>query len=283
MRIGNWQLDLISGGRFRIDAGVMYGIVPRTVWQSVAWPLDSHNRTLVDTHCVVARNDQHVVLIDTGYGGKYSPLDRKVNDLEPREPIIEGLASLGIAPSQVTHVLLSHLHFDHAGGATRWTKDRQIVPSFSKARHWVHQWEWEDAIGQADEIRAAYPIQNLQPLADAGLVDVFVDDGELLPGLSARHSGGHTRGHTCFYFEHQLDSVLFIGDICPSSAHIRPQWHTSYELYPVQTRRIKPQILAEAADRGSWVVWNHDIEVPVSRVGRCGKGDFTIIDRATGL
>ncbi len=283
MRIGNWQLDLISGGRFRIDGGVMYGIVPRTVWQSVAPPLDAQHRTLVDTHCVVARDGQHIVLIDTGYGGKHSPLDRKVNDLEPGEPVVEGLARLGIAPTDVTHVLFSHLHFDHAGGATRWTAERTVVPTFSNARHWVHQWEWEDATGGAAEIRAAFPLHNLLPLADAGLVDVFQNDGELLPGLSARCTGGHTRGHTCFWFEHQDASLLFIGDICPSSHHIRPQWHTSYELYPMQTRRMKPQLLAEAADRGTWVVWNHDVEQPVSRVGRCAKQEFTIIDRAPGL
>ncbi|TWU33642.1 putative quorum-quenching lactonase YtnP [Novipirellula aureliae] len=283
MRIGNWQLDLISGGRFRIDGGVLFGIVPRTVWQNVAPPVDSLHRTMVDTHCIVARDGQNVVLIDTGYGGKYSPLDRKVNDLEPREPIVEGIASLGIKPEEVTHVLFSHLHFDHAGGATRWTTDRQIVPTFPNARHWVHQWEWEDAMGQASEIRAAYPIQNIGPLAEAGLVDVFQHDGELLPGLTARLSGGHTRGHTCFYFEDAESSVLFIGDICPSAAHVRPQWHTAYELYPLQTRSVKPKILADAVERRTWVVWNHDIEIPVSRVGRGPKQEFTIYDTATGL
>lgn len=283
MQIGNWRLDLVSGGRFRIDGGVMYGIVPRTVWQSLAPPLDEQHRTLVDTHCVVARDGEHVVLIDTGYGGKHAPLDRKVNDLPVGEPIVEGLCSLGIEPADVTHVLFSHLHFDHAGGATRWTADRSVVPTFSNARHWVHQWEWEDATGGAAEIRAAFPLQNLTPLSDAGLVDVFKNDGELLPGLSARCTGGHTRGHTCFWFEHQDASLMFIGDICPSAAHIRPQWHTSYELYPMQTREIKPRLLAEAADRGTWVVWNHDVDVPVSRVGRCAKQDFTIIDRLTDL
>lgn len=283
MQIGNWRLDLISGGRFRIDGGVMYGIVPRTVWESLAEPLDEQHRTLVDTHCILARDGQHVVLIDTGYGGKHSPLDRKVNDLQAGEPILEGLSRLGIAPPDVTHVLFSHLHFDHAGGATRWDNHRSAVPTFPQARHWVHRWEWEDATGGAAEIRAAFPLQNLIPLSDAGLVDVFQDDGELLPGLSARCTGGHTRGHTCYWFEHKADSLLFIGDICPTSAHVRPQWHTSYELYPMQTRRIKPQLLQEASERGTWIVWNHDRRVPVSRVKCCTQQEFTIVDRATGL
>lgn len=283
MRIGGWQLDLISGGRFRIDGGVMYGIVPKTVWQAVAPPVDSHNRTLVETHCIVARDGQHVVLIDTGYGGKYAPLDRKVYDLEPREPIVEELARLGIAPEDVTHVLFSHLHFDHAGGATRWNEARDIVPTFPRARHWVQRAEWEDAVSNAAEIRAAYPVQNFLPLADAQRIDLFENDGELLPGLSARLTGGHTRGHTTYWFEHAGDSLLFIGDICPSSGHIRPQWHTSYELYPMQTRQIKPQILAEAADRGTWIVWNHDVAVPVSRVTRHAKQDFAVIEPLAGL
>jgi glyoxylase-like metal-dependent hydrolase (beta-lactamase superfamily II) len=192
---------------------------------------------------------------------------------------LDSQAAQGVSPRDVTHVIFSHLHFDHAGGATQYDENRRVRPTFPQARHWVHRWEWEDATSQSPELKAGYPSQNFLPLADAGLVDVYDTDGELLPGLSARLTGGHTRGHQALIFSADDTSLMFIGDVCPSSAHIRPQWHTAYDIYPLQSRMVKPRLLAEAAERKSWIVWNHDPTVAVSRVTQPRAHEFAIIDR----
>lgn len=277
MQIGRWHIDIVSGGTFRTDGGVLFGMVPKTVWQGISSP-DELNRCLVATNCVLARNGHDVVLIDAGYGGKYSPLDRKVHELEPGEPLLETLGRLGVAPHDVTHVVFSHLHFDHAGGATRYDERRRIVPTFPHARHWVHRWEWEDATSNAAELRAGYPTQNFLPLADSHLIDLYETDGELLPGLRVQLTGGHTRGHQAIWFDSADASLLYFGDICPSSAHIRPQWHTAYEQFPLRTRTIKPQLLGEAADRQTMIVWNHDPVIAASRVARHATREFVIVD-----
>ena len=252
-------------------------MVPKTVWQGISLP-DEMNRCAVATNCLLARDGRDVVLIDTGYGNEHAPLDRKVHDFEAGDPLLESLSACGVSPREVTQVIFSHLHFDHAGGATRYDEQRRIVPTFPQAQHWVHRWEWEDATSCAPEIRAGYPLPNFLPLAEARLIKLFESDGELLPGLRVQLTGGHTRGHQAIWFESADASLLYFGDICPSSAHIRPQWHTAYEQFPLCTRRVKPQLLAEAADRRSQIVWNHDPFVAVSRVERHATREFAILD-----
>src|SRR5688572_27786947 len=118
MRLGDWQLDTASGGRLLLDGGTMFGVVPKPLWQR-AQPADDQNRIRCATNCVLARDGRHTVLIDTGYGGKASAAERERGSLEAGEPLLASLAALGVSPEDVTHVVLSHLHFDHAGGGTR--------------------------------------------------------------------------------------------------------------------------------------------------------------------
>src|SRR4051812_34969016 len=116
MQLGQWQLDTVPAGRFWLDAGVMYGIVPKAIWQNVT-PPDAQNRIPFQIHCVLARSARHTALIDTGFGGKLSPLDRAAHALETDDPLPGSLAELGVAPDEIDTVVLSHLHWDHAGGA----------------------------------------------------------------------------------------------------------------------------------------------------------------------
>jgi glyoxylase-like metal-dependent hydrolase (beta-lactamase superfamily II) len=277
MYLGDWQLDTLSGGAHLIDGGVMFGVVPRTLWAGVAAP-DELNRVRCANHCVLARNGRQTVLVDTGYGGKYGALDRKFYALEPGEPLLESLATFGLAPADVDTVVLSHLHFDHVGGCTRYDDQRRLVTTFPRAQHVVGRMEWEDATGGAAESQSAYASENLQPLEASGRL-VLVDDGaEVLPGLHACLTGGHTRGHLALRFESAGQTALFISDFCPTTAHVRQMWCTAYDTYPLETRRRKPQILAEAAEGNWWILWYHDPRVAASRLQRHARREFAVID-----
>ncbi len=170
MQLGNWQLDSLNGGMFRLDGGVMFGVVPKTLWQAVAQP-DQRNRILCANRCVLARDGTHTVLIDTGYGGKYGPLDRRFYAMEPGEPLVASLVSLGVTPDEIDTVVFSHLHFDHVGGATRHDQHAQLVLTFPQARHVVGRWEWHDATRGGEELQTAYARDGILPLADAHLPD----------------------------------------------------------------------------------------------------------------
>ncbi len=156
MQLGNWQLDTISGGHIRLDGGVMFGVVPRTLWQNIVTP-DDLNRVPCANRCVLARDGTHTVLIDTGYGGKHPRLDRRFYEMEDGEPLLRSLAALGIAVDQVDTVVLSHLHFDHVCGATRFDHGGQRVLTFPRARHVVGRIEWLDATSARARTRNCLP------------------------------------------------------------------------------------------------------------------------------
>jgi glyoxylase-like metal-dependent hydrolase (beta-lactamase superfamily II) len=277
MQLGNWQLDTIDGGTFWLDGGVMFGVVPKTLWANVA-PPDQANRVACANNCLLARDGRHTVLVDTGYGGKFSPLDRKFYCMESGEPLVASLAALGVAPEDIDTVVFSHLHFDHVCGATRLDATGKRVPIFSRARHIVGRREWEDATSGSPELATAYPLDDILPLYEAGLMMVVDDGQQLLPGLRGEVTGGHTRGHMALFFQSQGQTAAYLGDICPSTVHLRRMWHLAYDTYPLDTRRRKPEFLGRAADEGWWIMWNHDPRVIASRVARDAKREFVHVD-----
>ncbi len=275
--VGNWQLDVINGGTFWLDGGVMFGVVPKTLWQHVAEP-DAQNRILCSNNCVLARDGRQTVLIDTGYGDKFGPLDRRFYKMEEGAPLLRSLAELKVSPDEIDTVIFSHLHFDHVCGATTLGARGERVPLFPKARHIVGRTEWEDATGGAEELKNAYPQNDILPLYDAGLMMVVEEGQELVPGLWNEVTGGHTRGHMALLFRSGGETAAYLGDICPSTVHLRRMWHLAYDVYPLETRRRKPEFLGRAADEGWRVVWNHDPQVLTSRVERNANCEFLPVD-----
>mgnify|MGYP000928179999 CR=1 FL=1 len=282
MQIGSWRVDLVRGGDFWLDGGVVFGIVPRTLWAGI-YPPDTQNRIRIANHCLLARNGRQTVLIDTGNGTKWSPLDRRFYGLEAGDPLIESLRSLSVEPDEVDLVVFSHLHRDHVGGASHWDAGRRAVVTFRRARHLVGRREWEDAIGQAPELQTAYPREHLTPLEAAGLVETIDENSEILPGLRASHTGGHTRGHMAILFEAADSGLLFIGDLCATSSHLHPMWNLAYDTFPLDTRRVKPRLLAEAAARKWWVVWPHDPQLAAARLEHRANKSPVVIDPRVSL
>ncbi len=277
MNLGNWQLDTVDGGDFCLDGGVVYGIVPRRLWEKIT-PPDALHRIRIRNNCVLARDGRHTVLIDTGYGGKYAPLDRNFYELEEGEPLRRSLDWLGVGPEEIDTVVFSHLHFDHAGGASRFDSRKQVVLTFPEARHVIGRVEWEDATGGLPELERAYPREHLDPLASAARLEFVSGNATVVPGLKTVMTGGHTRGHLALLFESQGQSALFIGDVCPTVHHLRRSWCLAYDTHVVQTRRVKPKLLSDAAAGDWWVLWTHDPHVAAARVATHPQNEFEIIE-----
>ncbi|HTU26663.1 MAG TPA: MBL fold metallo-hydrolase [Pirellulales bacterium] len=273
LRVGPWQLETVGGGRFWLDGGVIYGIIPRNVWQA-ATPPDEQNRVPLGIHCVLARSDEQTVLIDTGHGEKLAPLDRSAHAIESTPTLTESLAALGVRPDEVDAVVLSHLHWDHAGGATRLAEDRRLLPAFPRATYFINRLEWEDATSGAVELAGSYAAENFAPLGESGQLVLVDGEVEIAPGLWTRPTGGHTRGHQALLFESGGEGALYLGDLCPVVPHLRRMWSTAYDLFPMETRQRKPKLLGEAADKGWWLLWDHDPNIAVSRVERHGSREF---------
>ena len=267
MQLGAWQLDTINGGRFRIDGGVLFGLVPKSLWAPLA-PADAQNRVGCGNHCVLARDGRHTVLIDTGCGTKFAPLDRKFYAMEEGDPLLEDLAALGVAPEDIDTVVLTHLHFDHVGGATRFDHQGQLVPTFPKARYVVSRIEWEDATsggsGAANRLFRRTTCCRWQKPASWSCSTAT---RRSCPELTALCTGGHTRGHLAVKFCFGgADRILHRR---PLPHHRPPPSHVVYGLRRLSPGDPPPQ--AGTARRGGQTALVGPLE-PRSAGGRRLRG-----------
>jgi glyoxylase-like metal-dependent hydrolase (beta-lactamase superfamily II) len=271
--IGDIQLTFVSGGRLRIDGGNMFGVVPRVMWEKAS-PPDEQHRIRLDTNCVLVRAGQSLGLIDTGYGGKSPPKHRERHALDTGQPLVDHLAAVGVAPEEVDWVILTHLHFDHAGGATHRDNSGQLKPALPRARYIVQQAEWEDATGNLPELAGAYYPDDFAPLQQAGLIEIVVGDCEIAPGITTQLTGGHTRGHQLVRFQSGGQSAVLLGDICPTVAHLPKFWTMAYDQFPLDVRRVKPVILSDIVDHNRVALLSHDPDVLAARLKRSPGGEI---------
>ena len=263
MRIGGLELEIISGGTFRLDGGGMFGIIPRPLWSRSFAP-DERGRISLDTNCLLIRTGDELVLVDTGNGAKLGQKERDIFAVPEGNPLLENLAAHGVQPEEITLVLLTHLHMDHVGGASHSVGD-SVIPSFPNACYVVQRTEWEDALHNRSHMRTSYRMENLQPLAESGKLKLLDGDAEVAPGLRVHVTGGHTPAHQCVFIQDGGETALFAADICPTPAHFRPPYNMAYDLEPYVTMQAKAELLTRAARENWLVLFDHE---PVRKMVR---------------
>ena len=277
MQLGEFTLTTISGGRFLIDGGTMFGVVPKLLWEHT-FPADPQNYIAQATNCVLVQTGDQQILIDTGYGSKLSKKEREIFGSEAGDPLLTALSDAGVDPEEVDMVVLSHLHFDHAGGATRRDEDGELLPTFPNAEYVAQKLEWETATSGVPELKGAYPLDNLLPLESSGQLRLIDGDVEIVPGLRAVVTGGHTRGHMAVVIESNDETAVYLGDICPSTRHFRRLWCMAYDVDLLQSRRSKPELLGQIADNGWLALFDHDPDHAAARISRSDKGEFAVTE-----
>lgn len=273
MKKSAWHLLPLSGGWFSIDGGTFFGIVPKKIWRNCI-PADAENLIRIPCRVLLARRGDDVVLIDTGYGGKERPKRLRGYALEEGNPIFASLAQAGVRPEDVTHVVMTHLHFDHAGGATLADEKGTLRPAFPNALCWASKIEWNDALDPEPALRGAYPQENLLPLAEAKVLRSFEDGEEILPGLTAYVTGGHTRGHAVFRLDAESGPAYAVGELTPTAWHTKQLWSTACDADQMTGRRVKPMILAHAFGEGAPIFPAHDPRGAAFRLTDRRKDDF---------
>ncbi|MDA0834074.1 MAG: MBL fold metallo-hydrolase [Planctomycetota bacterium] len=281
-QLGNFQLTTISGGQFVIDGGTMFGVVPKTMWSRL-FPADDHNNILQETNCVLVQTGDQNILIDTGYGSKLAPKLRKIFAAAEGDPLLKNLNAAGLDADDIDLVILSHLHFDHAGGATRIDENGELVPTFPNARYIAQRREWMYATAGLPELRGAYPQENLLPLAEHQVIDFIDGDVEIVPGIRSLVTGGHTYHHMAIVIESGDEGAVYLGDLCPTSRHLPTLWGIAYDLDVLQLRRKKPEVLGMIADRGWWALWDHDPDHAAGKLVRDDRRDFAMSDGVKAL
>jgi methylmalonyl-CoA epimerase len=255
--LGDLELITLADGFFALDGGAMFGVVPRTLWEK-RLPPDDSNRIPLTTRPLIVRNGKDVVIIDAGIGDKMDPKSAQIYKLDRRYHLDHALAEVGLSAEDITIALASHLHFDHVGGFTSLDKSGTIVPRFPNAKYIAHRGEWEDATHPHERNRGSYLQENFVPLKDAGVLTLVDDGAEIIPGMTYRHSGGHTPNHQVVMIESGGRRAAFTADMYPTSVHISDPWVMGYDLYPVDTLNFKRSFAKEAIEHEYVLFFEHD-------------------------
>ena len=272
MRLGDLELTPLLDRYFRLDGGAMFGVVPKSLWEKRT-PADERNRISMTMRPLLVKGER-VMLIDAGAGDKMEPKLQEIYGFEPAAHLDAGLAAAGVSAAGIDIVLASHLHFDHAGGFTSRDGSGAIVPRFPNARYVVNEGEWEDATHPHERNRASYFAENYVPLRDAGVVDFMAGDGEVMPGVRVRRTGGHTRCHQIVYLESGGRTAVFAADLMPTTAHVDVPWIMAYDLYPMETLAFKRAFVREAIEREYVIFFEHDPHIAAGYIRVDGKRLF---------
>ena len=255
--LGDLELVSLLDGYFRLDGGAMFGVVPKPLWERRA-SADERNRIQLAARPLLVRGSSKLLLIDAGIGNKMDAKSVDIYAIDRARSVADSLADNGLSEDDVEVVLASHLHFDHFGGATKKQADGTILPAFPRARYVVRRSEWEDATHPHERNRASYLPDDFVPLQAAGVLDLFDEDQEILPGVRVRWTGGHARSHQVVMIESAGRTAVFTADMIPTTAHIDEPWIMGYDLYPMDTLAFKREFLREAIDREYLIFFEHD-------------------------
>ena len=262
--IGGWTVDAVDTGFFWLDGGSMFGSVPKPLWSKLQ-PPDERNRIRLAMRCMLLRGHGRVVLVDDGLGDKFPPKLVDIYRVEPDAPTLEqSLAALGLTVADVTDVVLTHLHFDHAAGSTR-VVDGRVVPRLPNARYHVQRKNLENARHPNPRERASYMPENFEPLAEAGVLDTWDGPGTPWPGFEIVTADGHTRGQQLVRVHGAEGAVCFVADLVPTASHVRIPFVMGYDVAAIETMAEKQAILGRAAAEGAWILLEHDPLVAFAR------------------
>jgi glyoxylase-like metal-dependent hydrolase (beta-lactamase superfamily II) len=272
LNFGDFEISILRECTFKLDGGAMFGVVPKTLWNK-ALPGDELNRVLLACNLLLIETGSGKVLVETGMGDRWSDRDKErygVKSLLNHENVLKGL---GMTNEDVDAVIISHLHFDHAGGATRFV-DGRLVPTFPKAKYYVQKGEWEFAQKANARAKASYRQEDFVPLKEAGQLVIVDGDTEILSGVNVHVTGGHTSHHQVVTFQSKDKKGVYFADIVPTKSHLSPPWVMGYDHYPLTSCDVKSTWLARAAMENWLVVFDHEPGVPWGHIRQTTDGKF---------
>ena len=283
LTIGDARLTMLNGGNFRLDGGAMHGVVPKTLWSKLV-SCDPLNRCEYATRCLLVEAAGKRVLVETGNGDKFSPKLKDIYGINHDRSVEHALREVGLSPDDIDFVVMTHMHFDHSGGTTRYsTSGRGLAPVFGRARHVVQKREWEDATHPHERNQASYLQENINPLE--GLLQLVDGEAEIVPGVRVIPTPGHTAGHQSVLigaWDPGAPKALFLGDVVPTAVHTKLPWVMGYDLDPARTVDTKRALFTRAVQEDWLLIWGHDKDNAGGRLGVDKDGAFVVRELVTG-
>jgi glyoxylase-like metal-dependent hydrolase (beta-lactamase superfamily II) len=262
--LGAWSVHTLETGRLRLDGGAMFGSVPKPIW-SKSHPADERNRITLAMRCLLLEGEGRRILVDIGIGDKFTPKLMDIYGVDHSEHSLErSLAALGLGVEDVTDLVLTHLHFDHAGGSTR-LQGGILTPRLPRAHAYVQRRNWENAGRPNPRERASYMAENFVPLMEAGVLRLWDGPQRPWPGIELFTAEGHTRGQQLLRVSGKEGVLYFVADLIPTANHVRIPFVMGYDIAAIETMDEKRDLLARAAREGAWICLEHDPHVALAR------------------
>ncbi|HZI29186.1 MAG TPA: MBL fold metallo-hydrolase [Gemmatimonadaceae bacterium] len=276
LKVGRLTVHAIQAGGQKLDGGAMFGVVPKPLWERRIHA-DERNRIQLGMRCLLVEHERGLVLIDNGAGNKESQKFHEIYGVENggaggRTLLEDGFAALGVKPEDVTLMIDTHLHFDHAGGNTYVDGGGIVRPTFPNARYVVQRGEYEWATHTNERTAASYFPHNFEPVVAAGLYDFVNGETEVWPGIRLIPTPGHTPHHQSVLLESDGARAFYPADLSPTAAHIPLPWIMGYDVEPLRTLETKRATWKRAVDEDWLLIFEHDAFVTSGRIVVDGKG-----------
>jgi glyoxylase-like metal-dependent hydrolase (beta-lactamase superfamily II) len=255
-RLGNLDLAILTDGTYYQDAGAVFGIVPRVMWERLGIELNERYQMPLGLNSLLLRSQGKTVLIETGVGDKDRPLQQTRRG--EAGSLLDELHALGVAPEDVDVVINTHLHADHCGWNTRKAADGSYAPTFPRATYLIQRTEWDAAIAPNERTRATYLAENMLPLADAGRLDLVDGERRVTDEITIVPTPGHSNGHASVVLASGGESAVYLGDMIQHPAQLeRAAWVSSFDIYPLEAMETKKALVARAIAERQLVVAVH--------------------------
>jgi len=269
LRVAKYKLYPILTSYFRLDGGAMFGIIPKTLWNR-NMPSDDLNRIQMVTRSLLLVSEDRKILIDTGNGHKWHEKFKKIYEIDNSKVTLEkSLNEVGYTPDDITDVINTHLHFDHAGGNTKIEND-MIVPAFKNAKYWMSRSHWEVANSPSEKDQGSFMEDDWKVLLDSGMIS-FVESDSDFDNIRFITSNGHTPGMILPVIYDNDKTLVYCADLVPTSNHIPLPWVMAYDVQPMITIKEKKDLYSTAVNEEWLLFFEHDPEVIACTVIHDGK------------
>jgi glyoxylase-like metal-dependent hydrolase (beta-lactamase superfamily II) len=255
MKVDNLDLYLLNDGSFKVDGGALFGQTPKDHWGKLV-KIDTRNRITLGLNIVLIKNGNKNILIDSGVGNKFTDVMMDQYAIKGNR-VQRALKKLGLTGMDIDIVILTHLHFAHAGGLTKSNRNGALIPTFPNAKHIIQEDAWQHAMNPNERNSALFFKNDLQLLSDLGLVELIKGDHEVFQGINILKTDGPSQGHQIVEVGNRARKVVFLGDLVPTKWHLNLNWISSLDQEPEITLGCKRRLLLQAEKEGWLILFSH--------------------------